>query len=85
MGDKEFTMRVPLEYASYQIERGRLGQAIETLEQGRLCFGLRGVRTPVDHLRRVDPGIADKFLAVIRDLEAIAVSIPQPRHHTRIR
>jgi len=80
-GDKEFMMRVPLEYASYKIERGRLGQAIETLEQGRalLWSEMRGVRTPVDHLRRVDPGLADKFLAVSRDLEAIATSIPQPR------
>lgn len=81
MGDKEFMMRVPLEYASYQIERGRLGQAIETLEQGRalLWSEMWGVRTPVYHLRRVDPGLADKFLAVSRNLEAIATSIPQPR------
>ncbi|KAH9048443.1 CHAT domain-containing protein [Lactarius hengduanensis] len=70
-------MQIPLDYASFLIERGQLEMAIEMLEQGRalLWSEMRGLRTPVDQLRNVDPTLADKFRDVSQALEAVTTSI----------
>jgi hypothetical protein len=70
---------MPLDYASYQIDKDQLKQAIETLERGRslLWSELRGLRTSTDQLRTVDPTIADKFTQMNRTLEAVATTVVQ--------
>ena len=70
-------MRIPLDYASFLIERGQLELAIEVLEQGRalLWSEMRGLRTSVDQLRNVDPALADKFRDVSQALEAVTTSV----------
>jgi hypothetical protein len=70
-------MQIPLNYASFLIERGQLELAVETLEQGRafLWSEMRGLRTSVDQLRTVDPALADKFRDVSEALEAVTTSI----------
>ncbi|KAI0298417.1 hypothetical protein B0F90DRAFT_1918444 [Multifurca ochricompacta] len=44
--------KMPLDYASYQIDMGQFTQAIETLEQGRalLWSEMRGLRNSMDQL-----------------------------------
>jgi len=73
MGDKIKTL--PLDYTSYQIHTGRLKEAIETLERGRalLWSEMRGLRTSTEKLRAADSHLADKFVAVNRDLEKLAL------------
>ena len=70
---------LPSDYASYQIERGRLKQAIETLEHGRalLWSEMRGLRTSTDQLRAADPAIAHKFADINRRLESVTTSAAQ--------
>ena len=52
--------KMPLWYASYHVETGRLEQAIETLEQRRalLSSEMGGLRTSIDELNRARPGSA---------------------------
>jgi CHAT domain-containing protein len=68
--------RLPLDYASYQAQIGRVKEAIETLERGRslLWSEMRGFRTSIDQLLMVDSRLAEKFAAVNRDLEALTTS-----------
>ena len=68
--------RLPLDYASYLVQIGRLKQAVETLERGRglLWSEMRGLRTSIDQLRAVNLPLAEKFAAVNRDLEALTTS-----------
>ena len=68
--------RLPLDHASYLADIGRLEEAIVTLEQGRglLWSEMRGLRTSIDHLRRVDPLLARKFAGLNGDLEALTTS-----------
>ena len=68
--------QLPLDYASYLIQIGQLGQAIETLEQGRglLWSEMRGLHTSIDQLRAVNLPLAETFAGVNRDLEALTVS-----------
>jgi hypothetical protein len=70
---------MPLDYASYQIDKDQLKQAIETLERGRslLWSEMRGLRTSTDQLRTVDPAIADKFTEINRTLETVATTVAQ--------
>ncbi|KAN0141051.1 CHAT domain containing protein [Lactarius tabidus] len=70
---------MPLDYASYQIDKGQLKQAIETLERGRslLWSEMRGLRTSTDQLRTVDPAIANKFTEINRTLETVATTVAQ--------
>jgi CHAT domain-containing protein len=70
---------MPLDYASYQIDREQLKQAIETLERGRslLWSEMRGFRTSTDQLRTVYPAIADKFTEMNRALETVATTVAQ--------
>ncbi|KAH8111128.1 TPR-like protein [Phellopilus nigrolimitatus] len=62
--------------ASYAIEIGDVAQAVEMLEQGRALIWsqLRGFRTPIEQLREVNKGLADRFLTTSRELESLATS-----------
>jgi CHAT domain-containing protein len=70
---------MPLDYASYQIDKDHLKQAIETLERGRslLWSEMRGLRTSTDQLRTVDPTIADNFTQMNKTLETVATTVTQ--------
>ncbi|EJC97787.1 uncharacterized protein FOMMEDRAFT_115125 [Fomitiporia mediterranea MF3/22] len=59
-----------LEAASYAIEKNRLEQAVEILEQGRglLWSQLRGLRTPLDELAEANRELADRFRDVSESL-----------------
>ena len=72
---------MPLAYASYQVERGQLEQAIETLERGRalLWSEMRHLRTSTDQLLDTDPDLGRKFAALNRDLDELTKSIA-PSH-----
>src|SRR5260221_4354784 len=68
---------LPLNYASYLAHIGQLKQAIETLERGRglVWSEMRGLRTSIDSLLRVDRLLARKFAALNGDLEALTTSV----------
>jgi hypothetical protein len=70
---------LPSDYASYQIERGEVEQAIETLERGRglLWSEMRGLRTSTDQLRAANPASADKLVDINRRLESVTMSVAQ--------
>ncbi|KAH8978723.1 hypothetical protein EDB86DRAFT_3108467 [Lactarius hatsudake] len=73
--------RLPLDYASYQVDLRQLEEAIVTLERGRaiLWSETRHLRTSIEQLQRAHPQLAHKFAAVNRDLEELTKSIP-PSH-----
>ena len=77
-----FSHKMPLDYASYQVEQDQLEQAIETLERGRalLWSEMRYLRTSVNQLLNADPELGNKFAALNRDLEELTKSIP-PSHN----
>ena len=72
-----FSREMPLAYASYQVDRGQIEQAIETLERGRalLWSEMRHLRTSVDQLLDADPELGHKFAVLNRDLEELTKSI----------
>ena len=72
-------VRLPLDYASYQVENGQVKEAIETLERGRtlLWSEMRGLRTSTDQLCAADPAIADKFSDINQKLESVTMSVAQ--------
>ena len=74
--------KMPLDYASYRVERGQLVQAIETLERGRalLWSEMRHLRTSIDQLLDADPELGHKFAALNGDLDELTKSIP-PSHN----
>ena len=78
---QEDTHRIPLDYASYQVDLQQLEQAIEILERGRglLWSELRHLRISIDQLVDVDPDLGHKFAAVNLDLEELTKSVP-PSH-----
>ncbi|KAI0250890.1 CHAT domain-containing protein [Lactifluus subvellereus] len=69
--------KMPLAFASYHVQTGRLDQAIETLEQGRalLWSEMRGLRTSIDRLTRADPVSATRLAKINQDLETLMTSI----------
>jgi hypothetical protein len=69
--------RLPLGYASYQIENGQVKEAVGTLERGRALIWseMRGFRTSTDQLRAVDPALADKFADINQRLESVTMSV----------
>jgi CHAT domain-containing protein len=73
--------KMPLDYASYQVDLGQLEDAIDTLERGRalLWSEMRHLRASIDTLQQVDPQLGDKFAAVSRELEELTKSIA-PSH-----
>ncbi|KAI9433436.1 CHAT domain-containing protein [Lactarius psammicola] len=81
LATSDLTHCMPLDYASYHVDLGRLGESIETLEKGRalLWSEMRHFRASIDKLLQADPQLADKFAAVNQDLEELTKSIP-PSH-----
>ena len=71
------TKTLPLDYASYQIQTGRLMEAVETLERGRalLWSEMRGLRTSADQLRAADLTLSKKLEAINQNLEAVTMSV----------
>ncbi|KAH8978732.1 CHAT domain-containing protein [Lactarius hatsudake] len=76
---------MPLEYASYQVDRRQHLEAIVTLERGRalLWSEMRHLRAPIDQLLQAHPQLAHKFAAINRDLEELTKSVP-PSHELSI-
>ncbi|KAI0293138.1 CHAT domain-containing protein [Multifurca ochricompacta] len=72
VGDK-----MPLDYASYQIDMGQFTQAIETLERGRalLWSEMRGLRSSMDQLSQFNSPLATKLAAINQDLESLTMSV----------
>ncbi|KAH9972516.1 CHAT domain-containing protein [Russula compacta] len=68
--------RMPLDYASYQIDASDLEQAIETLERGRarLWTEMRSFRSEEQQLIISDVSLAQKFTAVNYELEGLTIS-----------
>jgi CHAT domain-containing protein len=77
--------KMPLDYASYQVDRYQLEDAIVTLERGRasLWSEMRHLRPSIDRLMQEDPQLGDKFAAVSRNLEELTKSI-SPSHRLRM-
>ena len=71
---------IPLDFASFHIDFGRLEKAVEILEQGRamLWSEMRGLRAPVTQLVDQDSPLAKRFAEINRELEALTVSIITP-------
>jgi tetratricopeptide (TPR) repeat protein len=69
--------RLPLDYASYQIQNGQVKEAVGTLERGRALIWseMRGLRTSTDQLRAADPALADKFADINQRLESVTMSV----------
>ncbi|KAI0254251.1 CHAT domain-containing protein, partial [Lactifluus subvellereus] len=69
--------KIPLEYASYQVQTSRLEEAIQTLEQGRtlLWSEMRGLRTSIDQISSAHPALATKLTVISQDLETLMTSI----------
>ena len=67
-----------LDYASYQVDKHQLEEAVVTLERGRalLWSEMRHLRASVDQLQQIDPQLGQKFAAVTQDLEVLTKSIP---------
>jgi hypothetical protein len=70
--------RMPLDYASYQVDLRQLEEAVVTLERGRalLWSEMRHLRASTDQLLQADPQLGQKLAAVNRDLEELTKSIP---------
>ncbi|KAH9998728.1 CHAT domain-containing protein [Russula vinacea] len=70
-------IHIPLDYASYQIARGQLELAVETIEQGKTLIwsDIYGLRTSAGRLRTVNPDLADRLATVSQDLVAVNASI----------
>ena len=70
-------IHIPLEYASYQIERGQLELAVETVEQGKMLIWdeIYGLRTFVGRIRMFSPDLADRLATVNQDLVDVNASI----------
>ncbi len=81
----DFYHRMPLDYASYQVDLHRLEEAIETLERGRalLWSEMHHLRAPIDQLLQADPQLAHKFAVINRDLEELTKSVA-PSHKLSI-
>ena len=60
------SLRIPLEYSSYLIERGQLELAIETIEQGKelILSEMSELHSSTGRLRAVNPGLADRLARV---------------------
>ncbi|KAI0291353.1 CHAT domain-containing protein [Multifurca ochricompacta] len=69
--------KMPLDYASYQIEMGQFTQAIETLEQGRalLWSEMRGLRNSMDQRFEFNSPLVTKLAAINQDLESLTMSV----------
>ena len=77
----DVSYRMPLDYASYQIDLQKFEEAIEILEKGRalLWSEMRNLRLSIDQLLKADPDLGHAFASVNQDLEELTKSIP-PTH-----
>jgi hypothetical protein len=77
----DYSGRMPLDYASSQVDLHKLEEAIVTLERGRalLWSEMRHLRVSTDQLLQADPQLGHKFEVINRDLEELTKSIP-PSH-----
>ena len=77
----DLSHRMPLDYASYQVDLHQLEEAIVTLERGRalLWSEMRHLRASIDQLLQADPQLGHDFRAITRDLEELTKSTP-PSH-----
>jgi len=68
---------LPMHYASYEVGRGQLKDAIQALERGRALIWseLRGLRPSINQLP-VNSHLANEFSAVNRELESLTMSVP---------
>ena len=68
---------LPLDLASYQISKGQVEQAVESLERGRalLWSEMRGFRASIDRLSAEDSPLAEAFTAANRELETLTMSV----------
>jgi len=68
--------KLPLDFASHEVNRGRLMEAIQALERGRglLWAEMRGLRTSAGQLS-LNCHLAEEFTAVNRELEALTMSV----------
>ncbi|KAH9047466.1 CHAT domain-containing protein [Lactarius deliciosus] len=75
MGEK--CQRVPLDYASYQIDLGQIEDAVETLEQGRALIWseMRELRTPMAQFVEDGSPLAKRFAEINQELEALTTSL----------
>ena len=73
----ENCQRMPLDYASYQIQLGQFEEAVETLEQGRalLWSEMRSLRTPAFQLIEEDSPLARRFAEINQELETLTISV----------
>ena len=77
----EYSKRMPLDYASYQVDLGQLEAAIETLEQGRalLWSEMRSLRTPIAEPIEEDLPLAKRLSEINEELETVTMSIAPSR------
>ena len=70
--------KIPLQYASHQVQTGCLEEAVQTLERGRtlLWSEMRGLRTSIDELSSAHPALATKLTIINQDIEAVMMSVP---------
>jgi tetratricopeptide (TPR) repeat protein len=83
----ETGQKMPLDYASYQIDFYQFEQAVETLEQGRalLWSEMRSLRTPMVQPIEEDEDslLAKRFAEINQELEALTISVtPSGRPET---
>jgi CHAT domain-containing protein len=82
-------IHIPLEYASYQIEKGQLELAVETIEQGKTLIWseIYGLRTSAGRLRTVNPNLADRLATVnasILDRRAVGSRLDEEEDYEHI-
>jgi CHAT domain-containing protein len=67
---------MPLDYASYQIEKMKLEEVVQTLERGRtlLWSEMRGFRPSTDQLFATEPSLAEIITYINRELEEVTMS-----------
>ena len=77
MGRLGSEIHIPLDYASYQIEKGQLELAVETIERGKTLIWseIYGLRTSAGRLRTVNPNLADRLATVNQKLLTVNASI----------
>jgi len=65
-GRLDSKIHMPLEFASYPIEKGQLELAVETIEQGKTLIWseIYGLRTSARRLRTVNPNLVDRLATV---------------------
>ncbi|KAH8105758.1 TPR-like protein [Phellopilus nigrolimitatus] len=85
LGGRNGYLTIASDAASYAIEIGEVAQAVEMLERGKALIWsqLRGLRMPIEQLREVNKGLADRFSTTGRELESLATS-SEPRPTTLV-